>query len=156
MSKRVDTASRLISAPASTIYHAFATADSMTAWLPPQGMTGTMLAFAFHEGGAYRMRLTYNEPQRTPGKTSENADEIQVRFIRLVPNKRIEQSVTFESDDPAFSGEMRITWGFESTQNGTLVTVRCEEVPVGIEAEDHQAGLQSTLNNLAAFAEARK
>ena len=119
-------------------------------------MTGTMLAFAFHEGGAYRMRLTYNEPQRTPGKTSENADEIQVRFIRLVPNKRIEQSVTFESDDPAFSGEMRITWVFESTQNGTLVTVRCEEVPVGIEAQDHEAGLQSTLNNLAAFAEARK
>jgi hypothetical protein len=49
-----------------------------------------------------------------------------------------------------------MTWAFESGQDGTLVTVRCEEVPVGIKAEDHQAGLQSTLSNLAAFTEARK
>jgi uncharacterized protein YndB with AHSA1/START domain len=153
MSKRVDTASRLIRASPSTIYEAFATADAMTSWLPPQGMTGTMLAFAFGEGGSYRLRLTYNEPQHTPGKTSEDADEVEVRFVKLVPNERIEQAVTFESDDPAFSGEMRIAWILESVQNGTLVTVRCEDVPLGICAEDHQAGLQSTLSNLAAFAE---
>jgi uncharacterized protein YndB with AHSA1/START domain len=116
-------------------------------------MTGTMLAFAFGEGGSYRLRLTYNEPQHTPGKTSEDADEVEVRFVKLVPNERIEQAVTFESDDPAFSGEMRIAWILESVQNGTLVTVRCEDVPLGICAEDHQAGLQSTLSNLAAFAE---
>jgi uncharacterized protein YndB with AHSA1/START domain len=116
-------------------------------------MTGTMLAFAFGEGGSYRLRLTYNEPQHTPGKTAEDADEVEVRFVKLVPNERIEQAVTFESDDPAFSGEMRIVWILESVQNGTLVTVRCEDVPFGIGAEDHQAGLQSTLGNLAAFAE---
>ncbi|MGA9422211.1 MAG: SRPBCC domain-containing protein [Rhodanobacteraceae bacterium] len=153
MSKRVDTASRLMRASASTIYGAFATADAMKAWLPPQGMTGTMLAFTFREGGTYRMRLTYNEPQHTPGKTSEDADEVEIRFVKLVPHERIEQAVTFESDDPAFSGEMRITWILEPVRTGTLVTVRCEDVPAGIEAEDHQAGLQSTLSNLAAFAE---
>jgi len=153
MSKRADTASRLIHASASTIYRAFATADAMKSWLPPQGMTGTMLAFAFRDGGAYRMRLTYNEPQHMPGKTSADADEVEVRFVKLVPHERIEQAVTFESDDPAFSGEMRIAWILDSVQNGTLVTVRCENVPEGIEAEDHQAGLESTLGNLAAFAE---
>jgi len=33
------------------------------------------------------------------------------------------------------------------------VTVRCEDVPAGIRPEDHQAGLASTLNNLAEFVE---
>ena len=153
MSKRIDTASRLIHASASTIYRAFATADAMKSWLPPQGMTGKMLAFAFREGGTYRMRLTYNEPRHMPGKTSADADEVEVRFVKLVPDKRIEQAVTFESDDSAFSGEMRIAWMLDSVQNGTLVTVRCENVPEGIEAKDHQAGLESTLGNLAAYTE---
>ena len=155
MSKRADAASKLIRAPASAIYEAFATADAMKTWLPPQGMTGAMLAFTFREGGTYRMRLTYNEPQHTPGKTSADADEVEVRFVKLVPYERIEQAVTFESDDPAFSGEMRIAWILNPVQSGTLVTVRCEDVPVGVEAEDHQAGLESTLSNLAAFAERR-
>lgn len=153
MSKRVDTASRLIRASASTIYQAFATADAMKALLPPQGMTGTMLAFTFREGGAYRIRLTYNEPQHTHGKTSADADEVGVRFIKLVLHERIEQAVTFESDDPAFLGEMRIAWILEPVQNGTLVTVRCEDVPPEITTEDHQVGLKSTLGNLATFAE---
>lgn len=153
MSKRIDTGSRLIRAPASRVYRAFATARAMESWLPPEGMTGTMLAFAFREGGAYRMRLTYNEPQHTPGKTSKDADEVEGRFVKLMPDERIEQAVAFESDDPAFAGEMRMTWTFESGKGGTLVTVRCEDVPEGIRPEDHQAGLTSTLNNLAAFVE---
>lgn len=36
MSKRVDTASKLIHASASSIYDAFSTADAMCAWLPPR------------------------------------------------------------------------------------------------------------------------
>jgi uncharacterized protein YndB with AHSA1/START domain len=153
MSKRVDTASRLILASASKVYEAFASAGAMESWLPPEGMTGTMLAFAFREGGAYRMRLTYREQQHAPGKTTEDADEVEVRFIKLVPYERIEQAVTFESDDPAFAGQMRIVWALESQRDGTLVTVRCGDVPPGIRPEDHQAGLTSTLNNLAAFVE---
>jgi len=153
MSDRVDTASKLIHASASAIYRAFATPDAMEAWLPPEGMTGRILTFAFREGGLYRMRLTYDDPQHTPGKTSENADEVEVSFVRLVPGARIEQAVTFHSDDAAFSGKMRVTWMFDSVPDGTFVTVRCDNVPVGIRAEDHQAGLASTLSNLAAFVE---
>jgi uncharacterized protein YndB with AHSA1/START domain len=116
-------------------------------------MTGSVLAFSFREGGAYRMRLTYDEAQRTLGKTSENADQVEVRFVKLVPNERIEQTVAFDSEDPAFSGQMRMTWILASARSGTLVTVRCEDVPTGIRPQDHQAGLKSTLDNLAAFAE---
>lgn len=153
MAERVDTASRLIRASASRIYQAFATADAIESWLPPEGMAAEMLAFTFDEGGTYRMRLTYKGPQHTLGKTSEDADEVEVRFVKLVPQARIEQTVTFESDDPAFSGEMRIVWMLEPVEEGTRVTVRCEDVPAGISPEDHQTGLRSTLDNLAAFAE---
>jgi uncharacterized protein YndB with AHSA1/START domain len=153
MSDRVDTASRLIHASASAIYRAFATPSAMEAWLAPDGMTARMLAFAFREGGSYRMRLTYDSSQDKPGKTSEDADEVKVRFVKLVPDERIEQAVTFNSEDPAFSGEMRIAWTFDSGRNGTFVTVQCENVPSGIRPADHQAGLASTLRNLAAFAD---
>lgn len=153
MSGRVDSASKLIHAPAERIYQAFSTPEAMERWLPPQGMTGRMLEFAFREGGTYRLRLTYQEPHGSPGKTTEDADEVEVRFIGLVEWERIEQTVTFASEDPAFAGEMRIIWVLEPEEDGTLVTVRCEEVPAGIRPEDHEAGLSSTLENLAAFAE---
>ena len=63
-------------------------------------MTGRMLAFEFREGGAYRLRLTYNDPHHATGKTSSDADDVDVRFVRLVQGRCIEQAVTFESDDP--------------------------------------------------------
>ena len=153
MGKRVDTASKLIRASASRIYQSFATAKAMEAWLPPEGMAGTMLAFKFEAGGGYKMRLAYKEPGHSPGKTTDDADEVDVRFVKLIPYERIEQAVSFESADPAFSGTMRIAWILEPVDDGTRVTVRCEDVPVGIDAADHQAGLESTLNNLAAYIE---
>ena len=125
----------------------------MEAWLPPQGMSGKMLSFEFREGGSYRMRLTYDVPQAKGGKTSEDADVAEVRFVKLVENHRIEQAVKFESDDPSFHGEMRITWLLEPKPEGTVVTVRCEDVPAGINAKDHEEALSSTLTNLAVFAE---
>lgn len=75
--------------------------------------------------------------------------------MELIPNQRMVQTVVFESDDPAFAGEMRMTWTLAPVPGGTNVTVRCENVPAGIGHEDHQAGLRSTLENLAAFTEGR-
>jgi len=97
VAKRIDKASRLINAPPSKIYEAFATPDALETWLPPQGMTGRVLAHDFRKGGLYRMRLSYDELEHTPGKTSEHSDEVEVRFVRLVPNERIEQTVTFNT-----------------------------------------------------------
>ncbi|GKZ15324.1 toxin [Haladaptatus sp. T7] len=135
------------------IYQAFAEPGAMERWLPPSNMTGEMLDFDFREGGSYRMRLTYKDKQAGQGKTSETSDEMEVRFPRLEPNHRIEQEVLFESDDLAFAGTMRLIWTFESEGNGVIVTVRAENVPAGIQSEDHKAGIKSTLDNLAAFVE---
>ena len=150
---RVDVAAKLIDAPASQLYRAFSQPGAMERWLPPDGMTGEMVQFDFREGGHYRMRLRYAKPQHTPGKTSADTDETYVSITELVPDERIVQWVTFESDDPRFAGEMTITWSFTPVSGGTLVEVRCENVPEGIRAADHEAGLSSTLSNLAAFAQ---
>lgn len=125
----------------------------MERWMPPEDMTATMLHFDFREGGSYRMRLTYKDTEDGRGKTSEDADEVDVRFVRLIDAKQIEQAVTFESDDPAFSGVMRMTWIFEQVENGTRVTIRAEDVPRGIRPEDHEAGMNATLDGLARFLE---
>lgn len=100
------------------------------------------------------MVLTYEQPSDTPhGKTTENSDSVEGRFAELIPDRLIAQVVEFESDDPAFAGEMKITWTFTAAPGGTEVAVRCENVPPGISKEDHAAGLASSLDNLAAYCE---
>jgi uncharacterized protein YndB with AHSA1/START domain len=153
MNKRIDSAARLIRADAARIFEAFASPTAVESWLPPKGMTGAVRAFAFHEGGGYRIRLTYGEGDHLHGKTSESADEVEVEFRRLVPDQLIEQVVTFDSERPEFAGSMKMTWSFAEADEGTRVTVRCENVPIGIGEDDHQAGLTSTLENLAKFTE---
>lgn len=150
---RVDSASQRISASPEAIYAAFATAGAMEQWLPPSNMKGKMLHFDFQDGGSYRMRLTYNDTRHGTGKTSEDADEVGVRLIRLEAGQRIEWEVSFESDDPAFAGIMRMVWTFQPGDGATLVTVRAENVPYGISPGDHETGLKSSLENLAAFVE---
>ncbi|MCH8533415.1 MAG: SRPBCC domain-containing protein [Saccharospirillum sp.] len=154
MTPRIDSASRLISASPQTVYRAFAEPGAMERWLPPDDMTGKMLNFDFREGGSYRMLLTYAAPQQGQGKTSEDSDEVEVHLTKLEDGRKIEQEVTFESEDPSFSGVMRMIWTFQSQDDGTHVTIRAENVPEGIRPEDHDAGLNSTLEKLARFVEA--
>ena len=151
MARRIDSASRFIAAPREALYRAFSRPGAMERWLPPEGMTGEMLHFDFRDGGSYRMRLTYREPLEGGGKSSEDSDEVEVRLTRLEEGQTIEQEVTFESDDPAFAGVMRMTWSFLPEEAGTRVTIRAEDVPDGIRPDDHQAGLDSSLENLARF-----
>jgi uncharacterized protein YndB with AHSA1/START domain len=132
MTTRTDSASQLISVSPLAVYRAFAEPVAMERWIPPSNMRGTMLHFDFREAGSYRMRLTYAEPQRGRGKTSEDSDEVDVRLTKLEDGERIEQEVIFKSEDPAFSGMMRRIWTFQSEGNGTLVTVCAENVPEGI------------------------
>jgi hypothetical protein len=71
----------------------------------------------------------------------------------LVPDERIVQLVEFVSEEPAFAGAMTMTWSLATVRGGTEVTILCENVPEGIRQEDHDAGLKSTLKNLARFIE---
>jgi uncharacterized protein YndB with AHSA1/START domain len=128
--------------------------DALVSWLPPKGMKARIDAYDPREAGTYRMVLTYDQPDhRAPGKTSEHSDVVRGRFLELVPNERIVQLVEFESEDPAFAGEMKMTWTLTAVPGGTNVALRCENVPAGIRHEDHEAGFRSTLENLAVFTE---
>lgn len=146
---RVDTASLIVAAPPETIYQAFVDRDALLAWLPPEGMTGEILDFEPRPGGAFRMALHYSEPGR--GKTTEDTDVVNSEFAELVPGKRVVQLVRFKSDDPAFAGTMRMVWDLEPATGGTRVIFLAEDVPEGISKQDHDAGLKSSLENLAAY-----
>lgn len=152
---RVDAADRLIAAPPAVVFRAFAEPGALERWLPPRGMRGEMRVFDFRSGGSYRMRLTYDAPQPGQGKASDDADDVEVRLTRVEPERRVEQEVTFTSEDPAFAGTMRMTWSFDPEAGGTRVRIRAEDVPPGIRPEDHQAGFRSSLDNLARYVERR-
>lgn len=152
--KRTDSASRVIKASPQSIYRAFVDPMALISWLPPKGMKGHIYEFDARSGGAYRMSLIYvGTDHSTRGKTSEHTDVIKGRFLEFIPNERIVQLTEFESEDPAFAGEMRMTWMFEAVPEGTRVTIVCENVPEGIRKEDHDVGLRSSLENLAVFTE---
>lgn len=150
---RTDQASRVISASPDAIYRAFVDPDALTRWLPPAGMTGKMHRFDPREGGGYRMELIYREADSRTAKSSENSDIVEARFGPLVPGKSVVQYIDFEADDPAFQGTMTMTWSLEPVAEGTRVTITAENVPSGIRKEDHDAGLTSSLANLAEYLE---
>lgn len=148
------TGARLIKAPAHQIYRAFLDPSAVAAWRPPQGMTARVYAFDPRAGGGYRMAFVYNDGgQAHAGKTSEDADIFEARFAELVPDSRIVEVVEFRSDDPAFAGAMRLTTTLSPVAGGTRVTVLAENVPPGIRPEDHEAGIASSLENLARYVE---
>jgi uncharacterized protein YndB with AHSA1/START domain len=128
--------------------------ESLMAWLPPKGMSGRALLFEPREGGRYRIELTLEgEGHEASGKTTERTDIAAGRFLVLEPGRRIVQSGEFDSADPAFAGTMVMTWSLDSVSDGTKVTVSAADVPSGIAAADHEAGLASSLENLARFVE---
>jgi hypothetical protein len=48
---------------------------------------------------------------------------------------------------------MTMTWQVAAVDAGTRIDSVAEDVPDGISAEDHAAGLASSLTNLAAYVE---
>lgn len=150
---RIDFAKRIVKAPPSGIYQAFLNPKSLVSWLPPRGMEGRIDEFQAWEGGIYRITLTYVGSERIAGKTTENSDVVQAKFLELAEDKRIVQQIRFESEDPAFAGNMTMTWNLRTVPEGTEVSIVCENVPEGIRQEDHEEGLKSTLANLADFLE---
>jgi uncharacterized protein YndB with AHSA1/START domain len=150
---RTDTASRVIAAAPEAVYAALVDPDALTAWLPPDGMSGRFERFDARPGGSYRLVLTYADASNARGKSTANSDIVEARFVELVPGVRLVQAVDFVSDDPANAGTMTMTWELTPIDTGTRVDIRADGVPAGISAEDHAAGLASSLANLASFLE---
>jgi uncharacterized protein YndB with AHSA1/START domain len=142
-----------MAAPPGRVWAALVDPDALMVWLPPGDMTGRFERFDARPGGSYRMVLTYPDAAGAPGKASADSDVVEARFLDIVPGERVVQAVDFVSDDPAYAGTMTMTWAVSAVESGTRVDIVAEDVPDGISAEDHAAGLSSSLANLAAFVE---
>lgn len=151
---RTDRAARVIAAPPAAVYGALLDRDALETWLPPDGMRGRVERWDPRPGGGFRMVLTYLDPTGGPGKTSDATDVVDVGFVDLVPSERVVQRAVFEADDPSFAGTMTMTWQFAAVDGGTEATVTASDVPPGIDQAAHEAGIASSLANLAAYVEA--
>jgi uncharacterized protein YndB with AHSA1/START domain len=146
---RTDRASRTIAATPERVYAALVDPEALVAWLPPHGMRARFERFDARPGGSYRLVLTYEDVGSGRGKATVDSDVVEARFVNLVPGVRVVQEVDFESDDPSFAGTMTMTWDISSVDGETLVEITADDVPDGISADDHAAGMASSLANLA-------
>ena len=130
-----------MAAPPGRVWAALVDPEALLAWLPPGEMTGRFERFDARPGGSYRMVLTYADASGAPGKATADSDVVEARFVDIVPGVRVVQAVDFVSDDPAYAGTMTMTWEVAAVGAGTRVDIVAEDVPDGISAEDHAAGL---------------
>lgn len=148
-SVRVNEAELLINASAQKIYQALTTAQAVEQWLPPAGATGQVHAFEPFPGGRFEILLRFADAGH--GEALSDSDVSRGRFISLTPGQSVVHAASFESDDPAFADEMIISWFMFERGERTLLRVQAENVPQGIDAQGHRMGLESSLENLAAF-----
>ena len=146
--------SKIIKARREAVYQACLDPEALTSWRVPDNMKGYMHVFDAREGGIFRMSLTYQDPEHSPiGKTSEYTDTFQGKFVELVPNEKIVEVIEFESQDPSFAGQMKITTSFTDTDEGTEMTVLYQDIPAGIRLADNELGSKQSLQKLAALLE---
>lgn len=150
---RTDRCARLIAAPVTRVFNALIDRTALETWLAPNGMTAMFERFDPTPGGSYRLILTYADPTGSVGKSSADSDIVEARYVDVVHNDRVVQEVDFVSDDQAFAGTMTMTWAVHAADGGTTVDFVADDVPAGISAEDHVAGLASSLENLARYVE---
>jgi len=77
-----------VNAPRSEVYCALLDPHAVAVWMVPLGMSSRVHRFDAHEGGAFRVSLTYDTPTGT-GKTSAQTDTYHRIFLELVPNERV-------------------------------------------------------------------
>jgi uncharacterized protein YndB with AHSA1/START domain len=143
---------RLIKAPRARVYDALIDPAAVARWKVPAGMTSHVHEFDPREGGALRISLTYDAPQRT-GKTHAQTDTYHGRFVKLVPNELVVEVNEFETADPALRGEMTITISLSDAEGGTEIVGVHDGLPSGVSPADNELGWQESLARLAALVE---
>ncbi len=151
---RTDRVSRTVAAPQYEVYGALVDRHAVEAWLPPDGMSGRIEQWDPRPGGGSpALCRPTSIPTNAPGKSSDATDVVDVAFAELVPPLSVVQLAVFESDDPTYAGTTTMTWRLEPAGSGTEVTVTATDVPSGIDQASHEAGIASSLANLAAYVE---
>lgn len=152
LSRNSTRVSRFLNAPKARVYSALINADAVAQWMVPTGMTSEVHTFEGHQGGAFRISLTYDEPTAA-GKTTAHTDTYHGHFVKLVPNEQVIQEVEFETDDPSMRGEMTITITLVEVDGGTDVLAVHDSLPPGLSVADNETGWRLSLDKLAALVE---
>ena len=143
---------RHIRAPRKRVYRALLDPKDVQQWMVPDEMTSEIHSFDAHEGGTFRISLTYEVPT-TAGKTTSETDSFHGRFVKLVPDEEMVQAVEFESDDPSMAGEMTVTYTLADADGGTDLVGVHENVPRGVAPADNELGWRMSLDKLAKLVE---
>ncbi len=143
---------RHIRAPRAAVYRALLDPEAVQQWMVPDGMTSRVHSFEPHEGGVFRISLTYDAPTGT-GKTTTHTDTFHGRFARLVPDTEVVQVVEFETADAALQGEMTIVYTLTDANDGTDLVGLHENLPPGLRPEDNELGWSMSLDKLARLVE---
>jgi len=144
---------RHIQAPPAEVYAALLNPEAVQRWMVPDGMTSHIHTFNAIEGGTFRVSLMYDAPT-TAGKTNATTDTFHGRFVELVPDQEIIQTVEFETSDPTMTGEMTITYTlFESDDGGTDLVGVHENLPPGVQPKDNELGWTRSIEKLAHIVE---
>jgi uncharacterized protein YndB with AHSA1/START domain len=142
-----------VNAPPASVYRAFLDAGAVATWMVPDGMSSHIHVFDAHEGGSFRISLTYDAPTGT-GKTTAQTDTFHGRFVKLIPNEQVVEAVEFETADPAMRGEMTITITLTEANGGTDLRAVHDNLPPGLSPADNETGWRMSLGKLVALVEA--
>jgi len=116
-------------------------------------MTSEVHAFEAREGGGWRISLTYDEPGEA-GKTTAHTDTHRGRFVRLVPDELVVETVEFETDDPTLQGEMTMTFTLtDAPDGGANLEAVHDGLPPGLSPADNETGWRMSLAKLTALVE---
>ena len=144
--------SRHINAPRAKVYHVLLEARGIAKWKVPDGMTCDVHAFDAHEGGLFRISLSYDTPTGA-GKTTAHTDTYHGRFVKLVPNEQVVEVDEFETQDPEMRGQMTITIALADSDGGTDLLAVHDGLPRGVSSTDNDTGWRMALAKLAALVE---
>ena len=145
--------SQHVNAPRVQVYRALLDARAVATWMVPNGMTSHVHVFDAHEGGSFRISLTYDAPTGA-GKTTAHTDTYHGRFVKLVPSEQVVEKMEFETDDPAMRGEMTVTFTLTDADGGTDVLGVHDNLPPGVAPADNETGWRMALAKLARLVEA--
>lgn len=149
---RCSRTSAVIDVPRDVLFAAFMQPEALAAWQAPGDMTAVVHAFDPRPGGGYRMSLFYPESDVAAlGKSAAHEDRFTARYLEIVWPSRIVQAIEFESEDPAFGGEMTMTVTLEEHGSGTEVTFAFADLPAGVRPEDNEEGTHASLTKLAQY-----
>ena len=143
---------RYLHATRARVYRALLDPAEIAKWMVPDGMKSEVHTFEPHEGGTFRISLTYDPPTGT-GKTSADTDTYKGRFVELMPDVMVVERVEFETTNPELTGMFTVTYSLADTDGGTDLYVTYEGLPRGISVKDNEVGTRQALDRLAALVE---